>query len=97
MPQFPIAPSVANANSVRAITAATVVKPNAGTVYTILVSIAGTAAGAVYDANTTGGDVAANLVASIPDATGVVQINWPCKSGILVVPGAGQTVSIAFA
>lgn len=97
MPQFPIAPSVANANTARAITAATVIKPNPGTVYSVLVVVAGSAAGSVYDANTTAGNTAANKIASIPDTAGVVQVNWPCASGILVVPGTGQTLSVAFA
>lgn len=97
MPQFPIAPSVANANTARTITAATVVKAVPGTVYSVLVTVAGSTAGAVYDANTTGGAVAANKVASIPDTAGsVVVVNWPCASGILLVPGTGQTLSIAY-
>lgn len=95
MAQYPIVPRPGGSTSALDITAATVVKATPGTLFRINVTTAGSV-GAVYDASTTGGNVAANLIAVIPAAVGPVEFVWPCANGILVVPGAAQVVSVAF-
>lgn len=72
------------------ITAATVVKNGAGFIYTVS---AGAAAVSVYDANTTAGNIAANLIAVIAIGA-TVTLNFPVFQGILVT-GAGPA-SISF-
>lgn len=62
----------------------------------VQVLVAGTAAGAAYDANTAAGAVVANQVGAWPNVVGSYLIDMPCLSGILVVPGAGQTVAVSF-
>lgn len=81
------------------ITAATVVKASRGVILQISVNVAGSAAGAVYDAAATTGNVAANLVAPIPSAISASPIpyNFMCLSGILIVPPTGGTVSVSYA
>jgi len=96
MPQNPLVPRYGGVNEKLDITAATVVKATPGTVFRVSVTVAGSAAGSVYDAATTAGDTAANLVASIPASVGVTDLTWPCATGILVVPGTGQTVSVSY-
>lgn len=96
MPQNPLVPRYGGVNEKLNVTAATVIKATPGTVFRVSVTTAGSAAGSVYDAATTAGDVAANLVASIPDSVGVIDLTWPCATGILVVPGTGQTVSVSY-
>jgi hypothetical protein len=79
------------------ITAATVLKTGAGQVVTVNVTTAGSAPGAVYDFAETTGETSSNLVGVIPEAVGSYPFNgFPCFTGILVVPGTGQVLSVAF-
>lgn len=84
------------ARSALDITAATVVKASAGVLYRVSVTTAGSAAGSVYDYASTSGQGASDLVASIPNAVGVTELLWPCNTGILIVPGTGQIVSVSY-
>lgn len=97
MPQNPIVPAPGGNASRLNVTAATVVKATPGTVFTVSVTTAGSAAGAVYDAAATSGNTAANLVATLPNTVGVYSLTFPCSKGILVVPGTAQVVSVAYA
>lgn len=96
MPQNPITPRAGGNASKLNISAATVVKATPGTLVRISVNTAGSAAGSAYDASTTGGNTAANLIADIPNTAGVLALEWPCSNGILIVPGTGQVLSVAF-
>lgn len=79
------------------ITAATVVKASPGTVYKVNVVVAGSAPGTVNDCATTGAAAAANEIAAIPNTVGPVEIGpFPTFVGIVVVPGTGQTLAVAF-
>lgn len=96
MPQYPLVPSQGGTANRLNITAATLVKATPGTIVRVSVTTAG-AAGAVYDFGATTGQGAANLIAVIPAAVGVVTLEFPCRVGILVVPGAAQVVSVSYA
>jgi hypothetical protein len=78
------------------ITVATVVKATPGTIIQLNVVVAGSTTGTVNDCATTGAVAAANEIAVLPDTVGTVVQNWPCTTGIVVTPGTGQTLSIAF-
>lgn len=77
------------------VTAATVIKATPGRVYRVSVVVAGVA-GALHNVTTTGAAVAANQVAAIPAVVGIYEYNWPMTAGIVLVPGAGQTLAISF-
>jgi hypothetical protein len=80
------------------ITSATVVKTvsaGAKRIVKFIVTTAG-AAGGIYDASTTGGNAAANLIAIMPATVGIYEVNFPVASGILVTPGASQVVSVSY-
>ena len=80
------------------ITAATVVQTvaaGAQRIVRFVVTTAG-AAGALYDASTTGGASAASLIAVMPATVGIYDLNFPVASGVLVVPGSGQVVSVSY-
>lgn len=62
----------------------------------VQVLVAGSAAGAVYDGKSTTGNSAANQVGVIPDVAGTYLIDMPCYTGIVVVPGTGQTLAVSF-
>jgi hypothetical protein len=78
------------------ITTGTVVKPAPGCVTAFNVTTAG-AVGAIYDTTTTGAAAASNLIAVIPATVGVYYMQcFPFFSGLVVVPGAAQVLSISF-
>lgn len=78
------------------ITAATVVKPAPGRIVRVQVLVAGSAAGAVYDATSTSGNTVANQVGVTPNVAGSYLIDHPCVNGVVVAPGAGQTLAVTF-
>lgn len=92
MPQYPIPTTNVPVSGRRLnITAATVLKVGPGRVLKIQVLVAG-AAGTVNDCATTGAAAAANELAAIPAVVGAVDLNVAFQTGLVVVPGAGQTL-----
>lgn len=83
-------------SSLEGITTATVVKPSAGRVASVVVLVAGSAPGAIYDSASAASQT--GKLWSIPNATQdePYVVNLPADSGILVVPGTGQTVSLSW-
>jgi hypothetical protein len=75
------------------ITGSTVVKPAQGILVTFNVTTAG-AVGAIYDSSTTG--AAATLIAVIPAVVGTYNMQFPFLTGLLVVPGSAQVVSVSY-
>lgn len=80
-------------SSVLNMTAATQVKASAGRAFKISVVTAG-AVGQLCDTATA--CAAANVVATIPAAVGVYDVNWPFATGIRYEPGAAQVSAITF-
>lgn len=70
--------------------------PTPSFVSTVTITVAGSAAGTLNDASTVAGANAGNVIMTLPNATGVIPIRWPCTNGIVVVPGTGQTLSISY-
>jgi hypothetical protein len=104
MPQGPIA--VANINIAAqgakpslSITTQMVVKAARGTLLGIVVLVPGTAPGGAYDSATAAGAVAGQQITPIPNAEGAVSLpaaGFPFLNGLVVTPGAGQTISVSF-
>lgn len=78
------------------VTAAAVVKNGSGICCRVSVVVAGSAAGTVNDTNATGSAAAANQFGTLPTTVGTYQFDWPCGTGITVVPGTGQTLAVSF-
>lgn len=78
------------------ITGAVVIKAAPGRVFKVSVIVAGSGAGTVNDCATTGAAAASNQIGSTPTTVGTVDFNWPMASGIVVVPGAGQTLAVTW-
>jgi len=83
-------------NSVKNITTATVIKAVPGRIAKVSVLVAGSGAGSVNDCATTGAAATANELAVIPQTVGVFDIDMPCSTGIVVVPGTGQTLAVSY-
>lgn len=78
------------------LSAAAVVKGTPGRAVRVSVLVAGTTAGSVNDCATTGAAAVSNQVAVIPNVVGVVLLDWPHQTGIVVVPGTGQVLAVAY-
>lgn len=84
-------------SSTKNITVATAVKASAGFVGVATVVVAGSGLGTINDCATTGAAAASNAIASLDDsAPNTVPLNFPCGTGIVVVPGTGQTIAISW-
>jgi hypothetical protein len=77
------------------LSAAGAVKTSAGRIGTIVVTTAGSTAGAIYDSPTTTAS-AALLIATIPATIGVIKLDMPVTTGIWFVPGTSQVVSVSY-
>ena len=76
------------------ITSATLVKEGQGRIARVVVVVAGSGAGAVYDANNA--SATTNKLVTLATTVGVTEINLPVNNGIVVAPGTGQTVAIVY-
>lgn len=66
----------------------------AGRVAYVNVTVAGTADGAIVDSNNQA--ATAPVLAIIPQAVGSYFVNLPFNLGLVVIPGAGQTLTVSF-
>jgi len=77
-----------------AIGTATVVKTSAGRLANVSVTLAGTTPGTIYDGATL--TATTKPIGVIPNTVGVFTVNLPVSFGLLVVPGAGQVVTVGY-
>ena len=77
------------------LTATTLVAPGAGRLVRLSVTVAG-AAGTVNDAAAIGSAASSNAICAIPATVGVHEIGVYYTKGLVVVPGAGQSVNVTW-
>ena len=76
------------------VTATTLLRSGQSVLFRVSVTVAGSAAGAAYDSNSTSS--LNNQIGAIPSAVGVYEFIWPCSTGIVVVPPTGGTISVSY-
>ena len=76
------------------ITTATLVKSGQGRIARLVVVVAGSSTGAVYDASSA--SATTDQLLTIPTTIGIGEVNIPVNNGIVVAPGTGQTVAIVY-
>lgn len=93
-----VADNQGSETSVYNITVATVIKATAGVVGKISCIVAGSTTGTLNDCATTGAVATSNEIAIIPLAvtTSPLLYDWTTSTGIVVVPGTGQTLAVTF-
>ena len=96
MPQTPYSFPAGGTLNQLVISSNTVVKAAPGQVCTVSVITSGTATGTINDCTTSGAATSGNVTRVIPQAVGPVYAPFRHSSGIVVMPGAGQTLSISF-
>lgn len=86
--------SVQGAKVVQAISVPTVVSTSPGRAARASVTVAGSTPGLVYDSAAL--TMLSRPIYSIPNTLGDEEINLPVAYGVVVVPGAGQTVTVSY-
>lgn len=77
------------------ITVATLIKKGPGSLVSFSVTVAG-AAGTINDSATAGAAAAGNAMVATPGALTVAFVPFTFQNGLVVVPGAGQTVTVCW-
>lgn len=75
---------------------ASLVSNTAGRLVNIMVAVDGSVHGTIHDAASVAAASSDNIIAIIPKAIGMVQINVPFFNGLVVNPGNGQSVSLTY-
>jgi len=60
------------------------------------VVVAGSAPGSVNDCATTGAAATANELAPLPNALGTIDLQFAYSTGLVIVPGTGQTLAVSY-
>jgi hypothetical protein len=77
-------------------TASAVIFNGRGYLVNVCVIVAGSAVGAIHNTNTVAGVSAANQLFSIPNTVGVYQLGQVFTTGLVIVPGTGQSINITY-
>lgn len=77
-------------------TASAVVFSGRGYLVNVCVIVAGSAVGAIHNTNTVAGISAANQLFSIPNTVGIYQLGQVFTTGLVIVPGTGQSINITY-
>jgi len=82
------------------VAAASIIKGSPGRVQRINVVVPGSTAGGVYDCLTTQAAATSNQIASIPPLStaqiGALTVDANAATGIVVIPGTGQTLAVIY-
>lgn len=81
-------------SGIAAASGSVLLKQGSGRAAYVNVTVAGTTPGTLVDSNNVA--ATAPVLAVIPDAVGSYFINAPFNLGLVVIPGAGQTVSVSW-
>lgn len=84
---------LAGSKNFTGVSAQTIISTSPGRVVTIIVCVAGTTTGSVWDASTLATAIAPRLLYTIPTALGFYTINLPINYGIVITPGTSMVVS----
>ncbi len=85
---------VAGTTTVNTINAATLVRTGAGRLCRVSITTAGSTNGTIYDSTSTGAPT--HPIWAIPATLGLVDVSIPVTTGIVVVPGTGQVVTVTY-
>lgn len=78
------------------ITGQTLVVTGPGTLVNFCVTVAGSAAGTINNAPSTGTTAASNVLVATPNTVGITQVGVAFNRGLVVSPGTGQSVNVTY-
>ena len=67
-----------------------------GYLVSVSVVVAGSSVGQIYNATSSTTAIPANLLAVVPNTTGVFPLGLTFNSGIYIVPGTGQSLNVTY-
>jgi hypothetical protein len=88
--------TIQGTKSAVSLSANTAVSSGAGRLVNVIVTVAGTGAGSIFDAASIALAGTTNKIYVIPNTIGVYTVNIPIFNGIIVEPGTGQTVTVTY-
>jgi len=77
------------------VTAATVIFTGSGYMVNFSVVVAGSAAGVIYDSNSTS-PLAQDALCAVPATVGVTKTGQIFTNGLVIVPGTGQSINVTY-
>ena len=78
------------------ITSATLIYAGKGYLVNFAVTVAGSSAGTIYNAGGTSTIAATNALVSVPATVGITQVGQVFNTGLVVVPGTGQSINVTY-
>ena len=78
------------------VTSATVITSTAGYLVNFSVVVAGSSAGTIYNFNSTTSPPATSALCTVPATVGVVKTGQVFTSGLVIVPGTGQSINVTY-
>ncbi|KPK13923.1 MAG: hypothetical protein AMJ56_00260 [Anaerolineae bacterium SG8_19] len=78
------------------VTASTVIFVGSGYLVNFSVVVAGSAAGTIYDFNSTTSPPAADALCAVPATVGVIKTGQVFTNGLVIVPGTGQSINVTY-
>jgi hypothetical protein len=85
---------VQGTQQINGITTPTLVQSGQGRLCRVIVTVAGSGDGAIYDAASS--SLTTGKVFLVPKDHGIYEVNLPINNGIVVAPGSGQTISVSY-
>ena len=79
------------------VTSATLVYAGSGKLVNYAVVVAGSAAGTINNASTTGGVASSNALCSTGTTVGLFPVNQNFSNGLVITPGSGQSINVSYA
>lgn len=78
------------------VSSSTVVYSGAGRLVNVIVVEAGTSSGYVYNLASASSPAIANAILPLPNSVGVYPVGAKFDTGIVIVPGTGQSVNVTY-
>lgn len=78
------------------ITASTLIITGRGRLISFSVVVAGSGNGFIYNSGTTGSVPATAALVATPNTIGIYPVNMIFTNGLVVVPGAGQSINVTY-
>lgn len=78
------------------VTGTTLAITGTGTLINYSVTVAGSGVGTINNVNSVAGVTAANVLVAVPNTVGVYPVNVAFGLGLVVIPGAGQSINVTY-
>lgn len=96
MPQYPYALPAGGTLSSLVINTNTVVKAAPGQVCTVNIITGGSTSGSIHDCTTSGTATSGNVTMALGTTSGSIYAPFKHESGITVIPGTNQVISVSY-